>query len=33
MQNILKEKDTLEYRNIIKHNTEILKHIRAGIKI
>lgn len=33
MQNILKEKETLEYRNIIKHNTEILKYVRAGIKI
>ena len=33
MQNILKEKDILEYRNIIKQNTEILKYIRSGVKI
>ncbi|WP_205163079.1 hypothetical protein [Clostridium beijerinckii] len=33
MQNILKDKNTLEYRRIIKHNSEILEYVRAGIKV
>lgn len=33
MQNILKDKNTLEYRHIIKHNSEILEYVRAGIKV